>query len=498
LTVKALLIYPEFPDTFWSFRYALKFIHRRASSPPLGLLTVAALLPDEWELRLIDMNVECLNDADIRSADLVFISAMSVQKESVKDVISRCKALGASIVAGGPLFTTEYEAFDMVDHLVLNEAEITLPLFLDDLRNGSAGHMYTTEQWADIRETPAPRWELIRMKRYASVNIQYSRGCPFNCEFCDVTLLCGRAPRTKDKAQLLWELESVYRSGFKGQVFLVDDNFIGNRTKLKEEILPVIIAWMDLKKHPFSFNTQTTIELADDKELMDMMVRAGFDVVFIGIETPHEQSLAECSKFQNRNRDLLESVKKIQNSGLEVQGGFIVGFDNDPQSIFDTQIRFIQASGVVTAMVGILTALPRTQLYERLKRERRLLKETSGNNTDCSTNFIPKMDYEILVKGYKKVLRSLYAPKQYYERIRTFLREYAPPLNKRKALRFRPHYLGAFFKSIIVLGFVGKERFHYWRLLLWTTFSRPRLLTQAVTLAIYGFHFRKIFEKRFS
>jgi len=496
--VKALLIYPEFPDTFWSFRYALKFIHRRASSPPLGLLTVAAMLPGEWELRLIDMNVESLTDEDIKWADLVFVSAMSVQRESVKEVIARCKAMGVGIVAGGPLFTTEYEAFEMVDHLILNEAEITLPLFLDDFRNGIARHLYTTDQWADMRQSPVPRWGLINMKRYASVNIQYSRGCPFNCEFCDITLLCGRAPRTKEKTQLLEELESVYRSGFKGQIFLVDDNFIGNRTKLKEEILPVITAWMNLRRHPFSFNTQTTIELADDKELMDMMVRAGFDVVFIGIETPHEQSLAECSKFQNRNRDLLASVRNIQKSGLEVQGGFIVGFDSDPQNIFETQIRFIQASGVVTAMVGILVALPRTQLYERLKREHRLLKETSGNNTDCSTNFIPKMDYEALISGYKKVLRNLYTPKQYYERIRTFLREYSPPLKKKKAFRFRPHYFSAFIKSIVVLGFVGKERFHYWKLLLWTTFSRPRLLTQAVTLAIYGFHFRKIFEKRFS
>jgi radical SAM superfamily enzyme YgiQ (UPF0313 family) len=496
--VKALLIYPEFPDTFWSFRYALKFIHRRASSPPLGLLTVAAMLPEAWEKRLVDMNVGSLDDEDISWADLVFVSAMSVQKESVKKVIARCKAIGVGIVAGGPLFTTEYESFGTVDHLVLNEAEITLPRFLDDYHNGVAGHLYTTDQWADMRKTPIPLWRLINIKRYASINIQYSRGCPFNCEFCDITLLCGRAPRTKDRGQILRELESVYRSGFRGQIFFVDDNFIGNRTKLKDEILPVIIAWMNMRRHPFSFNTQTTIELADDKELMDMMVRAGFDVVFIGIETPHEQSLAECSKFQNRNRDLLASVRNIQKSGLEVQGGFIIGFDSDPLTIFDTQIKFIQASGVVTAMVGILNALPRTQLYERLKKEKRLLKEGSGNNTDFSTNFIPIMDYDMLISGYKKVLATLYAPRRYYERVRTFLREYIPPKKKRKAFRFRPHYFGAFFRSIIVLGVVGKERFYYWRLLLWTTFRHPRLLPQAVTLSIYGFHFRKIFEKNLS
>ncbi|HSB31864.1 MAG TPA: DUF4070 domain-containing protein [Candidatus Sulfobium mesophilum] len=494
--MRALLIYPEFPDTFWSFRYALKFINRKASSPPLGLLTIAAMLPETWEKRLVDMNVESLHNDHLRWADLVFISAMSVQKESVKGVIARCRSAGVRIVAGGPLFTTEYEAFEEVDHLVLNEAEITLPRFLEDFNSGAGGHLYATDEWADIRKTPVPMWRLINIKRYASINIQYSRGCPFNCEFCDITLLCGRAPRTKDKEQVMKELDSVYEYGFRGQVFFVDDNFIGNKKKLREEVLPGIIRWMERKKHPFSFNTQASIELSDHEDLMQMMVRAGFDVVFVGIETPHEQSLAECSKFHNRNRDLLASVRKIQKAGLEVQGGFIVGFDHDPVTIFDTQIRFIQASGVVTAMVGVLIALPRTQLYERLQKEQRLLKETSGNNTDFSTNFIPKMDYDLLISGYKRVLGTLYSPKYYYQRIETFLREYIPPEKKKKAFWFRPNYLAAFVRSTIVLGVIGKERFHYWRLLFWTIFRRPRLFSQAVTLSIYGFHFRRVFEER--
>jgi len=495
--MKALLIYPEFPDTFWSFRHALKFINRKASSPPLGLLTIAAMLPDAWEKRLVDMNVESLRDDHLRQADLVFVSAMSVQKGSVNEVLARCKAAGVRIVAGGPLFTTDYDAYGDVDHLVLNEAEITLPRFLEDLRNGIAGHIYTTDEWADIGQTPIPLWRLVNMNHYASINIQYSRGCPFNCEFCDITLLCGRTPRTKERDQIIRELESVYASGFRGQVFFVDDNFIGNKKKLKGEVLPAIVEWMERKKYPFSFNTQASIELSDHEELMEMMVSAGFDVVFIGIESPHEQSLAECSKFQNRNRDLLASIRKIQKAGLEVQGGFIVGFDHDPVTIFDTQIKFIQASGIVTAMVGILIALPRTRLYERLKKEKRLLKETSGNNTDFATNFIPKMDYDLLINGYKKVLKTLYSPRHYYARVRMFLREYIPPDKKKMAFRFRPNYLAAFFRSIIVLGIVGKERFHYWRLLFWTMFTRPRLFTQAITLSIYGFHFRKVFQKHF-
>jgi radical SAM superfamily enzyme YgiQ (UPF0313 family) len=492
--MKALLIYPEFPDTFWSFRYALKFIHRKASSPPLGLLTIAAMLPEAWEIRLVDMNVKNLYDDDLKWADLVFVSAMSVQKESAREVIERCKAFFVRIIAGGPLFTTECEAFEGIHHLVLNEAELTLPRFLEDFEKGVAGRFYATDQWADIRKTPIPLWGLINIKHYASINIQYSRGCPFNCEFCDITLLCGRTPRTKDKDQIIRELESVYATGFRGQVFFVDDNFIGNKKKLKEEVLPAIIEWMERRRHPFTFNTQASIELSDHKDLMEMMVRAGFDVVFIGLETTHEQSLTECSKFQNRNRDLFSSVRNIQKSGLEVQGGFIVGFDNDPPTIFDTQIRFIQKSGIVTAMVGILIALPRTQLYERLKKEQRLLEETSGNNTDFATNFIPRMDYDMLVNGYKKVLGTLYSPKHYYERIRTFLKEYIPP--RKKLFHVRLNYIAAFIRSIIVLGVIGKERFHYWRLLFWTIFTRPRLVPQAVTLAIYGFHFRKVFEKR--
>jgi len=496
--VKVLLIYPEFPDTFWSFRYALKFISRKASSPPLGLLTVAAMLPEAWEKKLIDMNVERLDDDELRWADLAFVSAMSVQKVSAQAVIARCKSLGVRTVAGGPLFSTEYEAFGEADHLVLNEAEITLPRFLEDLHNGVAGHFYTTDQWADIAQTPIPLWRLITTKHYASINIQYSRGCPRDCEFCDIALLCGRIPRTKDRDQIVRELESVYASGFRGQVFFVDDNFIGNKKKLKQEILPAIIDWTERTNHPFSFNTQASIELADHLDLMQLMVRAGFDVVFVGIETPHEQSLAECGKVQNKNRDLLASVRRIQRTGLEVQGGFIVGFDNDPLTIFDTQIKFIQESGVVTAMVGILIALSRTKLYERLKKEQRLLKESSGNNTDFATNFVPTMGYDPLINGYKKLLKTIYTPKYFYARIRTFLREYNPPRKKNtSAFWLRLNYLAAFFRSVVVLGVLGRERFHYWKLLVWTTFTRPRLVPQAITFAIYGYHFRKTFEKRF-
>ena len=490
--MKILLVYPKYPDTFWSFKYALKFIFKKAVNPPLGLLTVAAMLSEDWEKKLVDMNVTTLNDKDLKWADFVFISAISIQKESAKDIITRCKKVGVKIVAGGPLFTTEYEEFEGVDHFVLNEAEITLPLFLKDLRDGGAKYIYTSNQWADLKTTPIPLWDIVNMKKYASMNIQYSRGCPFDCEFCDVTLLYGHVPRTKDKDQVIAELESLRSRGWRDGVFFVDDNFIGNKRKLKKEILPAIAKWMVQKGHPFSFITQSSIDLSDDEELMRLMVKAGFDTVFVGIETPNKESLAECNKFQNKNRDLISCVKKIQRFGLQVQGGFILGFDNDPPSIFQRQIAFIQKSGIVTAMVGLLNAPPGTRLYHRLKNENRLLKGASGDNTDCSINFIPKMDYQTLIDGYKKILSTIYSPRCYYERVRKFLKEYKPL--RKSVFQFHFSYFGTFFKSTLLLGIIGKERFHYWKLIFWSLFRCPQLLPLVLTLAIYGFNFRKIFR----
>ncbi len=488
--MKVLLVYPEFPDTFWSFKHALKFILKKASFPPLGLLTVAAMLPRPWEKRLVDLNVRKLSENDLRWADLVFISSMIVQRESVKALIERCRSAGKTVVAGGPLFTSEHEQFPGVDHFVLNEAELTLPDFLRDLEQGCARPVYTSTEFPDIRQTPTPLWELADLSRYASMSIQYSRGCPFDCEFCDVTAKFGHRPRTKTAAQVIAELNELHRLGWTRSVFFVDDNLIGNKHTLKTELLPALIEWQRSRRG-IPFCTEASVNLSDDEELMHLMAKAGFDLVFIGIETPDESSLAECNKHQNQGRDLIADVKRIQRAGLQVQGGFIVGFDSDTPTIFRRQVQVIQKSGIVTAMVGLLQAPAGTRLYERLNRARRVTGFPMGDNVDGTTNIIPAMGLEALRDGYKRILKYIYAPRHYYARVRTLLRELKTP-RIRGTLDLQQ--IKAFFRSSIWLGILGKERFHYWRLLGWTWFRRPELLPEAVKLTIYGHHFRKVCE----
>ena len=499
--MKILLVYPQYPDTFWSFKHALKFTPRKALNPPLGIVTVAAMLPEEWEKKAIDMNMTKLSNKDIRWADYVFISAMMAQRKSVREVIDRCKKFGIKVVAGGTLFTTGYKefGFDDIDHIILNEAEITLPLFLDDLKKECPKHIYRTDRHADITTTPIPLWSLIDLSKYASIPIQYSRGCPYNCEFCDITILDGHKPRTKTKGQMLAELDALYNKGYRGSVFVVDDNFIGNKKKLKADILPAMIQWMEEKEYPFRFLTEASINLADDEELMQLMASAGFNNVFVGIETPNEKSLAECNKFTNKNRDLVASVKTLHNHGFEVMGGFIVGFDHDPISIFKSQIDFIQRSGIVTCLVNLLNAPFKTKLYDRLREESRILPEVNetatGSDVEFSINFIPKMNPEVLLNGYNHILHTIYAPKQFYERIQVFFKEYKP--NERTSPKFRldTYIIKGFFRSVFILGIKDKFRVYYWKLFFSTLAKYPQQLGLAITLAAQGFHFRKIYEK---
>jgi radical SAM superfamily enzyme YgiQ (UPF0313 family) len=488
--MKILLIYPAFPNTFWSFNYALKFVGKKAAYPPLGLLTVAAMLPAEFHKRLVDVNVDRLSDDDLAWADMAFIGAMAVQRESAKQIIARCKAKGLKVVAGGPLFTAEPSEFVEVDHLVLDEAELTLGPFLEDLKSGCARKIYRASGFCDLHHTPIPDWGLVKTKKYASMSIQFSRGCPFNCDFCNVTALFGHRVRTKPPSQVLADLDRLYAAGWRGNIFFVDDNFIGNKPYLKRRLLPALIAWRQNKKGCV-FYTEASINLADDPELLELMVRAGFDSVFIGIESPDEGSLTECQKVQNKNRDLLHDVRRIQSAGLQVLGGFIVGFDSDTPSTFQRHIDFIQKSGIVTAMVGILQAPPGTRLFERLQKENRVVGPMSGDNVDGTTNIVPKMGLGSLLEGYQAIMAHIYSPRHYYQRVKTLLKEFGVPQARTPMDVQR---LLAFFRSGIRLGIIGRERFEYWRLLVWTLMRKPRQLPLAITLSIYGHHFRRICE----
>lgn len=449
------------------------------------------MLPDVWSKRLLDMNVKPLTDADLIWADYVFIGAMSVQKDSVDEVVRRCNRLNVKIVAGGPLFTTGYDRIKNIDHLVLNEAEVTLPAFLKDLETGQAKHVYTSSEFPDLHDSPPPLWKLADMKQYARMSVQYSRGCPYDCEFCDIVVLNGRKPRTKGKDQFLAELEVLYDQGWRGDVFVVDDNFIGNKLKLKTEILPALIEWMEKRGHPFSFTTQASINLASDEQLMQQMVDAGFDKVFVGIETSNDDSLSECGKHHNRDRDLIVSIKRIQNHGMQVEGGFIVGFDNDPPNIFETQINFIQNSGIVTAVVSLLNAPRGTKLYARLKKENRLLENDIFGDA-AATNIVPRMNFETLINGYRDIINSIYSPKQIYQRINTFLKEYTP--RNKRSFQPQPSVILSFLKILWFLGVRHNERRYFWMHLFSTLLKHPRFFEISMTLSVYGFHFRKVME----
>jgi radical SAM superfamily enzyme YgiQ (UPF0313 family) len=491
--MKVLMVYPEYPVTFWSFDYALKFISKKAAYPPLGLLTVAAMLPEDWEVRLLDLNVENLLDRDLQWADCVMISAMLIQKKSVKSILQRCRSLGKKVLAGGPLFnSTPEEYLDRVDHLILNEAEITLPLFLADLEKGNARKVYRADTYPELSMTPTPRWDLINIKKYATLMIQCSRGCPYDCEFCDITTLYGRRPRVKDSAQLIGELQAIYDLGWRGTVFIVDDNFIGNKVKIKK-MLPDLIEWMEAHQYPFQFTTEASINLADDDELIELIAEAGFDTVFIGLETPNEESLLECAKIQNRGRDMVAAIKKLQVAGIQVLGGYIVGFDNDDEGIFSRQIKFIQESGVVTAMVGLLNALPKTKLWQRLVAENRLHLDTTGDNTDGTINFVPKMDKDMLIDGYRSIVRTIYSPRYYYRRVCNFLEHYQP----RRKCPMQRHDFKAFFKSIFYLGIVGNgiSQWYYWKMLCKSLIFHRSLFPDAMKLMVFGYHFRKVAKK---
>lgn len=492
--MKILMVYPKHPDTFWSFKFALKFINKKASFPPLGLLTIASFLPNDWEIRLVDLNIEKLKDKDIEWADYIFISAMLIQKNSVDSIIKRVKDYNKKIVAGGPLFTTGYENYPSIDSIVIGEAELIMPYLIEDIINGNLKHIYKQDEKPDLRIVPVPKWDLINLKNYASMSVQYSRGCPFDCEFCDITVINGRVPRTKTIKQMIDEFDALYKRGWRGSFFIVDDNFIGNKKNVKE-MLKYIIKWQKERNYPFNLFTECSINIVDDENLMELMIEANFNKIFIGIESPEEENLKEVNKIQNTKRDLIKDIRILQKRGFEVMGGFIIGFDNDNISTFSKIINFIQKSGIVTAMVGLLNILPETKLFKRLLKENRVEKLSSGNNTDFSINFIPKnLNREKLIEGYKMVISEIYSYKKFFDRLWIFIKNYEPKNKHRICLSEVFPALKAFLESIIKLGLIENSRFYYWKNLIKTIFIKPRAIITYITLTIYGYHFKKVFN----
>jgi radical SAM superfamily enzyme YgiQ (UPF0313 family) len=483
---KILLIHPEFPTTYWSFEHALPFIGKKASLPPLGLMTVAAMLPAaDYEARLVDLNVTPLALEDLLWADLVFISAMIVQKKSFDRITRLCREYGKPVVAGGPYPISMFEQIEGVNHFVLDEAELTLPRFLRDLEEGRPERVYRDPGKPDLGQTPVPRFDLIDVAAYDSMPLQYSRGCPYNCEFCDIIEMFGRVQRTKSPAQFLRELDAVLATGFRGGVFIVDDNFIGNRRKTRE-LLAAVAGWQKEHGHPFPLSTEASIDLAQDEELLDLMVEAGFVMVFVGIETPDEATLAFTQKSQNLKAGILDSVRKIQARGIEVTGGFIVGFDTDTADIYQRQIDFIQQAGIPVAMVGLLNALPNTQLGRRLQDEGRLLADTSGNNTHIlRLNFVPRRPEQEVVAGYKRVLATLYSPANYFQRCAELLRRM--PSHSRSAREVDWSGIRALLRSVVRQTFSS----YGWRYLMFLAGAarrRPARFPDAVAYAIKGHH----------
>ncbi|MFO7653601.1 MAG: B12-binding domain-containing radical SAM protein [Candidatus Krumholzibacteriia bacterium] len=484
--MKVLLVEPRTPDTFWSLRHALRFVGKRAANPPLGALTVAGLLPTSWQCRLVDLNVRDLDDATIAWADYVLVSAMLVQRSSVLEVVRRCRAAGKPVIGGGPLFGAEAENLD-VDHVVVGEAEEIAEELVADMECGTVKPLYTAPRFPDLSLTPLPRWDLVDLDDYATMSVQSCRGCPFDCEFCDVVALNGRRPRTKSPDRFLAELDALRARGWRGPVFVVDDNFVGHRRRCLE-LLRAMIDWRRRTGTRMTFLTEASVDMAEDPELLELMVAAGFKKVFLGLETPSAASLRECRKLQNLRGDLVAAVHTIQAAGIEVMGGFIVGFDNDGPDIFERQFEFIQNAGVVTAMVGLLQALPRSRLYRRLAAEGRLRGDSAGDNTEASFNFEPCLDREFLIDGYRRLVQRLYEPDPFYSRVRTFLQTHHPSGPRPTVSRAD---LEAVLRSLWVMGVVHRGRRAYWRLLATVLLRQPGHIGIAVTLAIMGHHFRE-------
>ncbi len=481
--MRLLLVYPRFPLTYWGFQHSMPLIGRRASLPPLGLITVAALLPPDIELRLVDENVEPLRDEDLVWADAALVSGMRVQAPGMHDVLSRARAAGLRTVVGGPAASATPDEFEDADFVFVGEAEGRADEIMSAVF-GRAPRVLKSAKLPDLESSPVPRYELLRKGRYSSMSLQYSRGCPFRCEFCDVIELFGRTPRVKASAQVVAELEAIRQSGFRGSVFFVDDNFIGNKRHVRKT-LPKVRAWQEAHGNPFDLFTEASVNLAADAPLVQSMVDAGFSSVFLGIESPSAAALEGAGKKQNVALDLRQAIDSLTRSGLEVFGGFIVGFDEDGPEAFEAQREFISSLPIPLAMVGMLTALPGTALWRRLEREGRLQELASGDPFD-RPNFLPKMGEAQLLRGYAKLLGHLYSPAAYFERCRAFIERIGRAPTARRVVRAND--VLTLLRAVLHLGVLGRRRRWFWRLFVHALRRAPHAFAQSIAHAVMGEH----------
>jgi radical SAM superfamily enzyme YgiQ (UPF0313 family) len=489
MSMKALLLWPQMPNSFWSYQETLNLAGLRSTNPPLGLITVAALLPSDWEIRFADRNVCLETEADWNWCDLVIISAMIIQKADLQFLIQKGVSLGKKVAVGGP-FPTSVPEFSLAagaNYLILDEGELTIPLFLEALQRGDETGIFRASEKPDVTQTPMPRFDLLNLDAYLAITVQFSRGCPFQCEFCDIINLYGRKPRTKTPEQMLGEFEVLYQMGWRRYVFVVDDNFIGNKRNAKI-FLRALIPWMEEHNYPFILLTEASLNLAEDEELIELMVKAGFTMVFMGIETPDTDSLVGIHKLQNTRRDLVESCHKITRMGLQIMAGFIMGFDNERSGAGERISAFIKETGIPQCQFSLLQALQNTALWNRLQTEGRLIEGLQTVHQGEMMNFVPTRPVAEITKEYIAAFWYLYEPLPYLKRTFRHFRM----MNGWRGKTNRPlthHEWQLFFTLCWRQGVLRSTRFQFWWQLMIITLTKPRLLYDYLTVLGVGEHF---------
>jgi radical SAM superfamily enzyme YgiQ (UPF0313 family) len=493
--MRVLLVYPLFPKTFWSYEKILELVNRKVLLPPLGLITVAAILPQAWEFKLVDRNVRDITEAEWKWADMVILSAMIVQKDDLLDIIREAKRRGKPVACGGPYPTSMPEVPQAagVDYLILDEGEITLPMFVEAIALGETSGTFRTQEKPDVTITPVPRFDLLEFDAYDSMSVQFSRGCPFQCEFCDIIVLYGRKPRTKAPEQLLAELDYLYELGWRRGVFMVDDNFIGNKRNVKL-LLEALKVWQQEHQYPFRFNTEASVDLAADQELMDLMMDCYFDAVFLGIETPDEDSLQMTKKFQNTRSSLLEAVEAITKTGLRVMAGFIIGFDGEKSGAGDRIVRFAELTGIPTTTFAMLQALPHTALWHRLEKEGRLRTKNGNLNQTTLMNFEPTRPVEEIAREYVEAFCALYEPNAYLDRVYSYFLKLGGP--RIKAPAKLPTLIDLKALSIIVWrqGIKRETRGKFWHHLFSIIQKNPAVWEHYLIVCAHNEHFMEYRE----